>query len=77
MKIKKIIISILTALVLMISIFLYMNKDKFVYVGSVDIIEVDCSKKRQILSEVLESDQRSENQMTSSNTLKKIIGIKN
>ena len=77
MKIKKIIISVLTALVLMISIFLYMNKDNFVYVGSVDIIEVDCSKKRQILSEVLESDQRSENQMTSSNTLKKIIGIKN
>jgi hypothetical protein len=35
-----------------------MNRDKFVYVGSVDIIEVDCSKKRQILSEVLESDQR-------------------
>ena len=35
-----------------------MNRDKFVYVGSVDIIEVDCSKKREILSEVLESDQR-------------------
>ena len=58
MKIKKIVFSILTALVLIISIFLYMNRDKFVYVGSVDIIEVDCSKKRQILSEVLESDQR-------------------
>ncbi|MFC6267834.1 DUF6624 domain-containing protein [Frigoriflavimonas asaccharolytica] len=42
----------------MISIFLYMNRDKFVYVGSVDIIEVDCSKKLQILSEVLESDQK-------------------
>ncbi|WP_196889824.1 DUF6624 domain-containing protein [Aureivirga sp. CE67] len=35
-----------------------MNKDKFVYVGSVDIIEVDCSKKHQILSEVYESDQK-------------------
>ena len=58
MKIKKILFSILAALVLMISIFLYMNRDKFVYVGSVDIIEVDCSKKVQILSEVLESDQR-------------------
>ena len=58
MKKKKIVFSILTALVLMISIFLYMNKDKFVYVGSVDIIEVDCSKKHQILSEVYESDQR-------------------
>ncbi|WP_157444110.1 MULTISPECIES: DUF6624 domain-containing protein [unclassified Chryseobacterium] len=55
---KKIVFSIVTALVLIISIFLYMNRDKFVYVGSVDIIEVDCSKKRQILSEVLESDQR-------------------
>ena len=58
MKKKKIVFSILTALVLMISIFLYMNKDKFVYVGSVDIIEVDCSKKHQILSKVYESDQR-------------------
>ena len=55
---KKILFSILTALVLIISIFLYMNRDKFVYVGSVNIIEVDCSKKSQILSEVLESDQR-------------------
>ena len=59
MKKKKIFFSILTALVLIISIFLYMNRDKFVYVGSVGIIEVDCSKKRQILSEVYESDQRS------------------
>ena len=59
MKKKKIFFSILTALVLIISIFLYMNRDKCVYVGSVGIIEVDCSKKRQILSEVYESDQRS------------------
>ena len=58
MKIKKIVFSILTTLVLIISIFLYMNRDKFVYVGSVEIIEVDCSKKSQILSEVVESDQR-------------------
>ena len=58
MKKKKIFLSILTIFILMISIFLYMNKDKFVYVGSVDVIEVDCSKKRQILSEVYESDQR-------------------
>jgi len=58
MKKKKIFFSILTALVLMISIFLYINRDKFAYVGSVDIIEVDCSKKLQILNEVYESDQR-------------------
>ena len=55
---KKVFFSILTALVLIISIFLYIKRDKFVYVGSVDIIEVDCSKKHQILSEVHESDQR-------------------
>ena len=55
---KKILFSILTALVLIISIFLYINRDIFVYVGSVNVIEVDCSKKVQILSEVLESDQR-------------------
>ena len=58
MKKRKIFFSILTAIVLMISIFLYINKDKFAYVGSVDIIEVDCSKKLQILNEVYESDQR-------------------
>ena len=58
MKIKKILFSILVALVLMISIFLYINWDKFIYVGPVEIIEVDCSKKLQVLSEVLESDQR-------------------
>lgn len=58
MKKRKIFFSILTALVLIISIFLYINKDNFVYVGSVEIIEVDCSKRTQILSEVYESDQR-------------------
>ncbi len=58
MKIKKILVSILGALVLLISIFLYINRDKFEYVGSLDIIEVDCNKKRQILTKVLESDQR-------------------
>jgi len=58
MKKKKLFLSIFAVLILIISIFLYMNRDKFVYVGSVDIIEVDCSKKQQILIEVLESDQR-------------------
>ena len=58
MKKIKIFFSILTGLVLVISIFLYKNKDKFVYVGSVDVIEVDCSNKLQILSEVYKSDQR-------------------
>ncbi len=58
MKKKKIFLSILIGFILIISIFLYMNRDKFAYVGSVDIIEVDCSKKREILSEVYESDRR-------------------
>ena len=55
---KKIFLSIFIVLILIISIFLYINRDKFTYVGSVDIIEVDCSKKHQILSEVYESDQK-------------------
>jgi exopolysaccharide biosynthesis protein len=58
MKNKKIFLSIFSVFILIISIFLYMNRDKFAYVGSVDIIEVDCSKKHQILSEVYESDFR-------------------
>lgn len=55
---KKLLLSVLTVLTLIISIFLYINWDNFVYVGSVDVIEVDCSKKHQILSEVYESDQK-------------------
>ena len=58
MKKKKIFLSILIGFILIISIFLYVNRDKFTYVGSVDIIEVDCSMKHQILSEVYESDLR-------------------
>ncbi|CAI8342558.1 MAG: Uncharacterised protein [Polaribacter sp. SA4-10] len=55
---KKLFLSIFIVLILVISIFLYIKRDKFVYVGSVDIIEVNCSKKHQILSEVYESDQK-------------------
>ena len=55
---KKIFLSIITILILTITLFLYVKRDKFAYVGSVDIIEVDCDKKHQILSEVYESDQR-------------------
>lgn len=58
MKKKKLFLSIFTVFILIISIFLYLNRDKFAYVGSVDLIEVDCSKKHQILSEVYESDFR-------------------
>lgn len=55
---KKILLSILTIFIVSVSIFLYIKRDNFVYVGSVDIIDVDCSKKLQILSEVYESDQK-------------------
>ncbi|WP_272151057.1 DUF6624 domain-containing protein [Tenacibaculum aiptasiae] len=58
MKKRKIFLSVFTILIVAISTFLYINWDRFVYVGSVDVIEVDCSKKQQILSEVYESDQR-------------------
>jgi hypothetical protein len=43
---------------LVISIFLFLNRDKFAYVGSVDYIEVDCSKKSEILREVYISNQK-------------------
>ena len=56
-KLKLILISILI-LIIIGSIFLYINKDKFAYVGSVDIIEVDCTKKDSILNMVYDSDQR-------------------
>lgn len=58
MKKRKVFLSIFAVLIVAFSTFLYINWDKFVYVGSVDVIEVDCSKKQQILSEVYESDQR-------------------
>ncbi|KAB1160502.1 hypothetical protein F7018_01095 [Tenacibaculum aiptasiae] len=58
MKKRKVFLSIFAVLIVAISTFLFINKDKFVYVGSVDLIEIDCSKKQQILSKVYESDQR-------------------
>jgi len=38
--------------------FLFINRDKFVYVGAIEIVHVDCDKKNEILDEVYESDQR-------------------
>jgi hypothetical protein len=58
MKKTKVFLIILMSLVLMISIFLYIKRDKFAYVGSVDYIEVDCLKKTEILSQVYISDQK-------------------
>jgi hypothetical protein len=58
MKKTKVFLTIFIALLLIVSIFLFLNKDKFVYVGSVDYVEVDCNKKSEILSEVYASDQK-------------------
>ena len=54
----KVFLTILVALLLIVSVFLFLNRDKFVYVGSVDYVEVDCNKRGEILSEVYASDQR-------------------
>ncbi len=57
MRTKKIIgISALTLLAAL-GLFVFLNRDKFVYVGYIDIRDVDCSKKRELLEGVYESDQ--------------------
>ena len=58
MKKTKVFLIIFISLLLIVSIFLFINRDKFVYVGSVDYVEVDCNKKSEILSEVYISDQK-------------------
>ncbi|MCH7398045.1 hypothetical protein MM236_08600 [Belliella sp. DSM 107340] len=58
MKKTKVFLTIFISLLLIVSIFLFINRNKFAYVGSVDYVEVDCNKKREILSEVYISDQK-------------------
>lgn len=58
MKRKKIALISIISILTIVSLCLYINKDKFVYVGKVELTEVDCSKKAEILDEVYESDQR-------------------
>ena len=58
MKKTKVFLVIFISLLLIVSIFLFINRDKFAYVGSVDYVEVDCNKKSKILSEVYISDQK-------------------
>lgn len=58
MKKTKVFLIIFTSLLLMVSIFLFIKRDKFVYVGPVNYVEVDCNKKKEILSEVFISDQK-------------------
>ncbi|SIT02622.1 DUF6624 domain-containing protein [Belliella pelovolcani] len=58
MKKAKVFLIIFVSLFLMVSLFLYINRDKFAYVGSVDYVEVDCNMMSEILSEVYISDQK-------------------
>ncbi len=58
MKRKKIILMALAILILAVILFLYINRDKFTYVGPIELIEVDCNKKGEILDSVYQSDQR-------------------
>ncbi|MCH7415461.1 hypothetical protein MM213_18315 [Belliella sp. R4-6] len=58
MKKAKVFLIIFASLFLMVSLFLYINRDKFAYVGSVDYVEVDCNMKSEILNEVYLSDQK-------------------
>lgn len=55
---KKTVLSLLSLLIIAAAVFIFLNKDKITYVGSVDIIEVDCSKRAEIIDEVYKSDQR-------------------
>ena len=45
-------------LILAVILFLYINRDKFTYVGQIELVEVDCNKKGEILDSVYQSDQR-------------------
>ena len=58
MKRKKIILMAFALLILAVILFLYINKDKFTYVGQIELVEVDCNKKGAILDSVYQSDQR-------------------
>lgn len=55
---KKIILIIFTVLLSIGVLFLFINKDKFVYVGPVTIVDIDCNKKAELLDIVYESDRR-------------------
>jgi len=56
MKTKKIVLLSIISILIIVSLGLYLNRDKFAYVGTVKIIEVDCLKKAEILDEVYDSD---------------------
>ncbi|MTB52426.1 DUF6624 domain-containing protein [Lewinella sp. W8] len=55
---KKIFLITLLLVFSALAVFLFVNRDKFTYVGSIDIVEVDCATQAQTLEEVFERDQR-------------------
>ena len=55
---KRIILSVLLGALVLLAGFLFVHRDKFVYVGDVDLVEVDCAQRGEILDEVFERDQR-------------------
>jgi len=58
MKTIKVILGVFLILIITTSILFYLNRDNIVYVGSIDLIEVNCNKKDSLLNVVYESDQR-------------------
>jgi hypothetical protein len=54
---KKIVLLSISIILIALSLIAFINRDKIIYVGSVDIVAVDCSKKTEILEEVFISDQ--------------------
>ena len=58
MKRKKIIVLTMALIILAGILFLYLNRDKFTYVGQIKIVEVDCDKMGEILDSVYRNDQR-------------------
>lgn len=58
MRIRKILLISILLVIISLGFLLFLNRDKIVYVGKVNLVEVDCSEKAKILEEVFESDQR-------------------
>ncbi len=58
MKKGKVFLLVFGIILLIGGSFLFINKDKFVYVGKVELVDIDCDKKGEMLDEVYESDIR-------------------
>lgn len=58
MKTKKILLTSLALIILAFILFLYINRNRFTYVGQIEIVEVDCNKRGEILDSVYQRDQR-------------------